>query len=338
MPTASSSAPTGSAAAASGGRLRGDRGRRQRQGRAPLQPGHPLDRHRGALDRGGQGNQRLVRGDQDVQLDGRRVGPLPARQVGEDLAHRLDPVLDLLDAPVDRHQVELPGQPVDVGAGADVLAQPVLLVLGEHAEQARVELPAAEAVVLLRPGRRRSGRGRVQPAQVVGQPGRVQIAALARRGQRSAEQLDRLEQEIDGGRPRIDPPQPDGVEQVLQPVSQLGGAGQAEQPAQPLERVDGAEAAVDEIRIGRPRRPLAVELEQVALQRLDDLLGLGEELAQRPVVAGGHYPACRCRRTAASNASAVNGLTRYSVAPRAMARSRSASAASVVMMMSGVSR
>ena len=94
---------------------------------------------------------------------------------------------------------------------------------------------------------------------------------------------DRLEQEIERRRLQLDAPEAQPVEQVLEVVRQVRHARDAEEAGEPLERVHGAEGVVDDLGIEGALRALLVEHEQIAIERLDDLLRFGEELLQRLV-------------------------------------------------------
>ena len=55
----------------------------------------------------------------------------------------------------------------------------------------------------------------------------------------------------------------------------------------------GAEDAVEEVRVGAPLGELGAKPVDVLLERLDDLLGLGDELLHESAVVHGGSPTCR---------------------------------------------
>ena len=93
--------------------------------------------------------------------------------------------------------------------------------------------------------------------------------------------VDRLEEQVEHGRRQRHAPHAQGVEEVLEPVREVGHPRQAEQAGQPLQGMNPAEGVVHVLRVVAPQGPPRVEPEEVARQRLHDLLRLGDELRER---------------------------------------------------------
>jgi hypothetical protein len=74
------------------------------------------------------------------------------------------------------------------------------------------------------------------------------------------------------------------IEQVLEGMGELREAGQAEHARQSLQRVNGPEDVVQQVWIGPALFLGLLEQQKVATQRLDDLLGLREEVLARAIV------------------------------------------------------
>ena len=96
------------------------------------------------------------------------------------------------------------------------------------------------------------------------------------------EERDRLVQETDRLRIQRDASHPQAVEDVLQVMGQLAHRVEAEHARQTLEGVSGAEESIDQLRVDiRAGGSLIRELAQILSHLLEDLLGLGDELAVR---------------------------------------------------------
>ena len=94
-------------------------------------------------------------------------------------------------------------------------------------------------------------------------------------------ELDRLEEEVEHRGRDLDSPEAQVVEQVLELVRQAAHDRGAEEPREPLQRVNGAEDVVDEVGVARAALHELVEREEIATQPVDELLRLREELLAR---------------------------------------------------------
>ena len=147
---------------------------------------------------------------------GQRADDLPV--LLEQFVQRLDPRFELadLEGDLDREQVlALP----------DVLLEPVLLVLGQHLKQPAVELDLVEQRTVAGAGRRvalRTCSMRSDHRRDV-----LELLLAARLLHQPAEQLHRLEQDIERVAAERDLAQPDLVEQELQLVRHVGRAPSA---------------------------------------------------------------------------------------------------------------
>ena len=103
-----------------------------------------------------------------------------------------------------------------------------------------------------------------------------------RRGfdQQRVEHVEGFDQRIEQPVVECDLPQPQPVEQILRLVCESGQRVLPEHSRQALERVRSAKDCVEELRV-RLMAPALVEGQQVSAQRLEDLVGLGDELGQR---------------------------------------------------------
>ena len=192
--------------------------------------------------------------------------------------------LELVERGVDRRERELHAQPVERRPGLDVGAQPMLFVLGEHAEQPGIELVLRDrrsAAAAL--SRRDTCAERERAAPSTSRSGLGRVALLG--GEDAPVELDGPEEEVEHRRRELDAPEPQIVEQVLELVREARHhARRAEEPREPLQRVDRAEDVVDELRIAAaPSCSSLVEREQIAAQPVDDLLRFGEELSRAPL-------------------------------------------------------
>ena len=88
---------------------------------------------------------------EDLELDGVDVRARARRQVRDDLAVRPRACLELVERAVDRRERELHADPVEPQALLDVGAEPVLLVLGEHAEEPGIEIVLRDDARAVRP-------------------------------------------------------------------------------------------------------------------------------------------------------------------------------------------
>ena len=166
-----------------------------------------------------------------------------------------------------------------------------------------------------------------------------------------AHQRDRLVEErertvVERGATHAQP-----VEHVLEVVRELADAVEPEHAREALQRVRGAEQPVHQLR-DRRRAPSPApvgEVAEVVAHPLEDLLGLGDELAVRlgPCAAAVLRRAATARppgRAASSSrarprrSSGSKGFTRYASAPRPRPFSRSRSELSVETMISGIAR
>src|SRR5690606_17710971 len=138
--------------------------------------------------------------------------------------------------------------------------------------------------------------------------------------------IERGNQPVEDGIVQRDLSEPQPVQQVLRAVGELGDAVLREHPREALERVGGAEDAVEALRIDLAA-PLLVQREQVRRQRVDDLGGLGDELGE--AFGRAAHGILRYLRASDSRLPGSNGLTRYSAAPSASPRVRSCSRPSV---------
>ncbi len=269
------------------GRRRGDGRRRGRERRrtslrrfAAAARDHVHDRGH-ARDGGGDLVGRSRRAEHHVELDLLIARRLRRRQIGDHLADGLEPRLELVEPLVDRHQVERRVNAIKRSPRLDVLAQPVLFVLGQDRQQPRVEIVAAERRLLLL-GRLRGGHA-IQPLDQIVDGDRRLARARARRrvGDDAIEQRHRLEQEIERLGFQLEAPEAQRVEQVLEVVREAGHARDAEEAREPLQRVHRAKRAVQDLGIVASLRARLVERQQIAVERLDDLLRFGEELLKR---------------------------------------------------------
>src|SRR5439155_20314651 len=99
--------------------------------------------------------------------------------------------------------------------------------------------------------------------------------------------VDGVVEKVDEVARDLDLPHAQPVEHVLEVVRELGDFAEAEHAGQPLERVDLAEDLVDELR--PDVLPLRLEVDEVARQRVEELLGFASELVSRPIVFFAHW-------------------------------------------------
>src|SRR5205807_7875997 len=100
------------------------------------------------------------------------------------------------------------------------------------------------------------------------------------------EAVDGVVQEVDEVALDLDLPHAQAVEHVLEVVGELGDVDKAEHAGQTLERVDLAEDLVDQLR--PDVLTLRLELDQVARQSVEQLLGFAGELFPCAIVFFGH--------------------------------------------------
>ena len=222
----------------------------------------------------------LAARDEDLELDALGVAALAGREERDDLAVRARLRLQVVERGVDRRELELHAHPVEREPGLEVRAEPMLLVLGEDAEEPGVELvlrddAAAAAALLLRDLTER-GEERLHLRRGLGR--------VALRGREDAPvELDGLEEQIEDLRRELDAPEAQVVEQVLELVREAAHHRGAEEAGEALQRVHGAEDVVDELGVAAAAPADVVEREEIAAQAVDDLLRLGEELLARLV-------------------------------------------------------
>ncbi len=143
--------------------------------------------------------------------------------------------LELVERAVDRREREAHADPVEAQALLDVRAQAVLFVLGEDTEQPRIEIVLGD-------------RADATPGALAGDlterheelldlvHGLGGLALLG--GEDPRVERDGLEEQVEHRRRELDPAEAQIVEHVLELVRQPRHARRAEEPGEPLERVD----------------------------------------------------------------------------------------------------
>ena len=238
---------------------------------------------------------------------------------------------------------------VQAAPAPQVLAQPVLLVLGERAQHVRVEVERRRRSSAARLRRARPGvdaRDQLR-ARLAERRGVVAVVELLERG-RDERDATRRAARAPARRARRGP----GAARRARPP---GGArarrspSRPNMPGEPLQRVRRAEQPVHELGVGvRARAAPVGEVGEVVAHALEDLLGLGDELAVRLGRGAARrllaaratrqpLPRARADRARAPRSSSgSNGFTRYASAPRPRPFSRSRSEPSVETMISGM--
>ena len=158
---------------------------------------------------------------------------------------------------------------------------------------------------------------------------------VADRDDEAVEAVHRVIEQVDEIARDRDLPHPQLVEHVLEVVRQLGDLAKTEHAGQALERVHVPKDLVD--KLGPHVLTLSLEMHQVSRQRVENLLGFAGEFLASAIVVSGHATR-RILRNLATSSPDSNGFTRYSSAPSAEARLRSASVLSVEITMIGMVR
>jgi hypothetical protein len=184
----------------------------------------------------------LLGADEDVEVDAIFARAIGARQVGDDLAVVLELALERLDADVDRHQIEARVHPVDTPTEAHVLAQSVLFVLREHAEDGVVE-PRERIFADLGLGVGEL-REAIEERSDVDGVARVRIDDVL---EQVVEQVGRLEQKIEGLLVERQLAEPQSVERGLEPMAEVDDLVDSGHCREPLERVHRTKRAVEQI-------------------------------------------------------------------------------------------
>ena len=178
----------------------------------------------------------------------RLVARLRRRQGADDLAQRLERGVELRPGPGRSRPGEDGAHLPQRHALLHVLAQPVLLVLGEHAAHAAGRCRprrADRAPPAPPPAGAPASRSPIASARSEASAGSAPLASITSACKTSSVSTSASQQLV----ARRHLPQAQGVEHVLGAVGERGDPLQAEHRREALERVGGAEDAVEEIRV-----------------------------------------------------------------------------------------
>ena len=223
-----------------------------------------------------------VRGHQQREADLRLRASRRERAASRAPRRPREPPRVSSDEPLlEREDLEGRLDQLDVPAAAQVLAQPVLLVLGERTQQRGIDVelansPRSAAAVALGgldlgdesapPARRRLRRPRRRPTL----SSRLANSSTAPSSSPSA------------GASSGHPPEAQAVEDVLEVVGEIADRLEAEHARETLERVRRAEQPIDEVGVDfSAGGALVAEVGEIRAHALEDLLGLGDELPVR---------------------------------------------------------
>jgi len=216
--------------------------------------------------------------EDEIERDARGPTRLRRGERADHLAQGLEARVELAQPGVEVGQVERGPDAPEGHAAAHVLAQAVLLVLGEDGAHLRIQLQPVQRILI---GRGRGGahvrQPRAQLHRALGHDGRGLLARGLR--QQALEHVQRLDEGVEHLVIQRQLAQPQPVQQILGLVAQLGDALLAEEGGEALERVRRPEDAVDEVRV-RLLPALLIQHEQILAQGLEDLRALGDELRQ----------------------------------------------------------
>ena len=165
------------------------------------------------------------------------------------------------------------------------------------------------------------------------------VRAAARRRENLPEEIDGPKQQVEHLRGDLETTEPQVVEHGLQLVAQRRHGGRAEETGEPLQRVHGAEHFVEQLGIVALGAHERVEREQIAAQRVEDLLRLGEELFTRAVANFAHASLRGESRAPHAFWSSAwsSGFFTKALAPSDKPRSMSRGVTCVEMMTTGMS-
>ena len=235
---------------------------------------------------------RRRRGEDDPEGDPHGIVAGRTGKRADDLAKRGEPLGEGAESGVELGQVEGDPRLVDRPSLADVLGEAVLLVLGQRLTDPLVDLDEGNFSLPL--------FGWARAPQVVDacdeSRGLVFSVAPSRGGvYERSESLGDLMPSRKGPGVGSNAPHTKIVEKVLEPVGDMLNRRCAGHPGDPFERMGVAEDAVEQVGLNASREALTLELVELRAQRVDELLGLDDELLEQASLVHGRPPSVRRR-------------------------------------------